>query len=290
MIWKNFTFKGNAISTTTADFQIGITSAVWKTLDVSDQQENVQGTHGIKLSPTFVRGRRITFEWLILADDHIGSSKGIDYLENMFALQGIPNQVELLPMTVTDEQDMVWTINAKIKEPVSIELPDDDHIIGTTRRWRVVLQAEDPRFWSNEELEVIGAEWHFWGFKMGVKLWAKFNETFNEVVVYSPISVETPLKITLTIKNDLDAPLKIQNLTQWYWFALDLNAVTDDVVVIDAITKKVTLNGDNILHLRVPWSTRPHAKETTVYTIQDIDGGLVESDFDILVQYKYALL
>jgi hypothetical protein len=43
----------------------------WKTLDVSDEQANVQGYHGIKLSPTFARGRRITLEGIIIADDHV---------------------------------------------------------------------------------------------------------------------------------------------------------------------------------------------------------------------------
>ena len=290
MIWKDLTCRGNAISTTTDDFQVGITVAQWKTLDVSDQQENVQGTHGIKVSPTFVRGRRITLEWVILADNHYGSSKGIDYLENMFALQGIPTQVELLPFTVTDEQDRIWKIDAKVKEPLSIDIADDDHLQWATRKWRVVLQAPDPRFWSLDDHTVHGAEWHFWGFKLWAKLWAKFNEKFNEIVVYSPVSVETPLKITLTVTGDLNAPLKIQNITQWYWFALDLNATVWDVIVIDAINKKVTLNGSNILHLRVPWSSWLYAKETTIYTIQDIDGGLLDSDFDVVVSYKYALL
>ena len=59
----------------------------WKALDVSDSQENVQGFHGVKLSPTFARGRRITLEGIIIADDHVGSSMAIDYLEGLFALQ-----------------------------------------------------------------------------------------------------------------------------------------------------------------------------------------------------------
>lgn len=151
MIGKNFEFKGQTISTVDPDFRIGLQVVQWKGLDVSDEQSNVQGFHGIKLSPTFARGRRITLEGLIIADDHIGSSKGIDYLERLFALQGNPSVVELWPFNVTDEQDRVWTINAKIKEPLSVEIQDDDFLQGTNRRWRVVLQSEDPRYFSAVE-------------------------------------------------------------------------------------------------------------------------------------------
>lgn len=158
MIGKNFTYNGQAIATTTVDFRVGITVANWKSLDVSDEQSNVQGFHGVKLSPTFARGRRITLEGIIVADDHEASSKGIDYLEELFALQGIPSQVELLPFTVTDEQDRIWTINAKIKEPLSIEINDDDYLQGANRRWRVVLQAEDPRYYNAIEESTTGAE------------------------------------------------------------------------------------------------------------------------------------
>lgn len=71
MIGKNFEFKGQTISTVDPDFRIGLQLVQWKGLDVSDEQSNVQGFHGIKLSPTFARGRRITLEGLIIADDHI---------------------------------------------------------------------------------------------------------------------------------------------------------------------------------------------------------------------------
>lgn len=42
----------------------------WKALDVSDEQQNVQGYHGVKLSPTYARGRRVTLEGIIIADNH----------------------------------------------------------------------------------------------------------------------------------------------------------------------------------------------------------------------------
>lgn len=291
MIGKNMTYNGQAIATTTDDFQIGLTVSQWKTLDVSDEQQNVQGYHGIRLSPTFARGRRITLEGLIIADDHIGSSKGIDYLEALFALQGVPDVVDLLPFTVTDEQDRVWRSLAKIKEPVSIELSDDDHIQGTTRRWRVVLQAEDPRFYSSDEYSQDGAEWHYGWFKLGHKLGAKFNEYFNEIQVSADNgNIDTPLVFTITATGEINAPLLIKNLTDGSFFGLDIDAVDGDVIVVDANNYKATKNGVNIKATRMVWSTWPRAKGLAKFSIFDNDGWLFASDFEISVTWRNILL
>lgn len=45
-----------------ATYTIGIQSVQWKTVDVSDDVQSVQGTHGIRMSPTFARGRKVTIE------------------------------------------------------------------------------------------------------------------------------------------------------------------------------------------------------------------------------------
>lgn len=291
MIGKNFTYRGQAISTTTGDFQIGLQVAQWKSLDVSDEQQNVQGYHGIKLSPTFARGRRITLEGLIIADNHEWSSKGIDYLEGLFALQWVPDQVELLPFTVSDEQDRVWVINAKIKEPVSIEIQDDDYMQGVNRRWRVVLQSEDPRFYSLEEYSQLGAEWHFWGFKLGHKLGVKFNEFYNEIQVNAENgNIDTPLVFTITALWDIDTPLLIKNNTDGSFFWLDIDAVAGDVIIVDANHYKATKNGVNIKATRMIGSTWPRAKWVAVFSILDNDGWLFESDFDVSVTWKNILL
>lgn len=155
----------------------------WKTLDVSDEQANVQGTHGIKLSPTYARGRRVTLEGIIMADDHEGQSLAIDYLENLFALQGTPDVVQLLPFLVTDEQDREWRLDCKIKEPLSIDIADDDYLAGTNRRWRVVLQSENPIYFATTENTVNGNEGNYGGIKLGAKLGFALDEYLSEIQI-----------------------------------------------------------------------------------------------------------
>ena len=73
-------------------------------------------------------------------------------------MQGTPDVVELLPFIVTDEQDRRWQLDCKIKEPLSIDIGDDDFMDGANRRWRVVLQSQDPRYFSDAYEVVAGAE------------------------------------------------------------------------------------------------------------------------------------
>lgn len=290
MIWKSFEFNGQTISKTTWDFRVGLDVVQWKQLDVSDSQQDVQWFHGVKLSPTFARGRRITLEGIIVADTHEGSSMAIDYLETLFALQWVPSQVELLPFIVTDEQDRRWQLNCKIKEPLSIDISDNDWMEGTNRRWRVVLQSEDPRYYNVDEQSVVWSEWYFWGIKLWAKLWAKLDEYFNEIQVIANWNIEAPLKITITATGDINTPLTIKNLTDETFFGLDIDAVAWDIIVINSNTLEATKNGINIKASRISWSTWPKAKATTLFTVYDQDGWLVESDFDIVINYKDVLL
>lgn len=290
MIGKSFEFNGTTISKTTWDFRVGLDVVQWKQLDVTDEAQNVQWYHWVKLSPTFARGRRITLEGIIVADDHEKSSMAIDYLEELFALQWVPSQVNLMPFIVTDEQDRQWKINCKIKEPLSIDISDDDWREGTNRRWRVVLQSEDPRYYSVDEYGETGAEWHFGGVKFPVKFWVKFDEYFNEIQVNAQSQIEAPLIFTLTATGDIDAPLLIKNLTDGTFFWLDIDAVAWDVIVVDSNTYKVTKNWVNIKASRIEWSTWPRSKWVTTFSIFDNDWGLFESDFDVDIKWRNILL
>lgn len=290
MIGKNFTFNGQAISTTTTDFRIGLDTVTWKQLDVSDEQQNVQWFHGVRLSPTFARGRRITLEGIIMADDQVWSSKAIDFLENLFALQGVPSQVELLPFLVTDEQERVWEIHCKIKEPLSIDIGDDDYLQGANRRWRVVLQSEDPRYYNANESTASGLEWYFGGVQLPVALWVPLSMEYNEIQVITIGNSDTPLKFTITAIGNIDAPLTIKNLSDDTFFGLNIDAIAGDVIVVDTTKKVATKNGVNILANRVAGSTWPKAKGTMLFSIVDEDGWLDASDFSVAVSWHDVLL
>lgn len=79
----------------------------------------------------------------------------MDYLDSLFALQGVPSSLEKHPFSVTDEQDRIFTTQAKIKEPIEYETTDNDHIDGAHRIWRVVLLADDPILYGSTLQQVL---------------------------------------------------------------------------------------------------------------------------------------
>lgn len=113
---------------------------------------------------------------------------------------------------------------------------------------------------------------------------------YNEIQVITIGNSDTPLKFTLTALGNIDAPLFIKNLSNDTFFALNIDAVAGDVIVVDGAKKVATKNGTNILADRVAGSTWPKAKGTMLFSIVDEDGGLLASDFDVAISWHDVLL
>lgn len=113
---------------------------------------------------------------------------------------------------------------------------------------------------------------------------------YNQIQVINIGNTYTPLKFTITANGNIDAPLTIRNTLNNTFFALNIDAVAGDVIIVDGITKTTTKNGVNILANRVAGSTWPKAKDTMSFSIVDEDGGLDVSDFDVVVAWRDALL
>ena len=159
MIGKSYKRDGQAIAHKTNEYQIGLTLVNWRKLDTTDEQKNIEGAHGIKMSPTYSRGRRIDIEGIIIADTREATSKAMDWLDRAFGLQTTITDIpEKKLFTVVDEQDRERKIWCKIKDPLDYNTQEDDYMDGTTRSFRVSLQADDARFFSAQEEIVEGKE------------------------------------------------------------------------------------------------------------------------------------
>ncbi len=290
MIGKSYKRNGQAIAHKTDDYQIGLTLVNWRRLDTTDEQKNIEGAHGIKMSPTYSRGRRIDVEGVIIADTREATSKAMDWLDRVFGLQTTITDVpEKKPFVVIDEQDREWKIMCKIKDPLDYSIQEDDYMDGTTRSFRVSLQADDARFFSAQEQMVEGKEWVYGGFKLGVKLGKAMNTYFNEIICLWNGNVWNPARIQILAKGQINAPLVIKK-ANWEFFGIAVDAENGDMIEINAETKTITKNGINIGEKRMPWSTWPIIFGETVFSIQDKDWGLYTSDFDVRIYFSNVLL
>lgn len=290
MIGKSYKRDGQAIAHKTNEYQIGLTLVNWRKLDTTDEQKNIEGAHGIKMSPTYSRGRRIDIEGIIIADTREATSKAMDWLDRAFGLQTTITDIpEKKLFTVVDEQDRERKIWCKIKDPLDYNTQEDDYMDGTTRSFRVSLQADDARFFSAQEEIVEGKEWVYGGFKLGVKLGKAMNAYFNEVVCFGSGNVGNPARIQIIAKAPINAPLMIRKKGGSF-FGIEVNAEAWDIIEVNAETKTITKNGLNISEKRVPWSNRPMIFGTTVFSLEDKDWGLYASDFDVKIYFSNVLL
>lgn len=215
----------------------------------------------------------------------------MDWLDAVFALQGIPSTVETKELKIVDEQDRERTIQCKIEQPVDYEIEEDnDHNDGALRRWRVSLFASDPKFYSTIDSVFYGQEGNYGWFSLPNTMSNQWNMTYNEMNCLTTSNTDQPVRITVTINGSLNKPLTIYNVTASKRFMLDIDAIAGDIIVIDAKEQIATKNGSNILGARVPGSQRPTVKWITTYVIYDKDGGMDTSDFSIALAFKNSLL
>lgn len=286
MLWNNFYYDGQQISNQTVDYYVGIETVKRLEVQSQDTKVNIWGYHGVKASPTYLRGRFITIEGGIDCDSRAKSVDGMNYLRQLFSLPPITgSSTPTKVFKIVDENGDARNMNVKIDKPLVIEEGEDDHLEGTVRRWRVVLFAEDARMLSDVSHSVPGEEWNYGWFIMGAELFDQRNYVYKKITCVSVWSTQSPAKITLTAVANINTKLKILNLTNLSSFEMDINAVATDVIVIDSYNNKITKNGNDVTATRLPWSVRPSVFGTTDFVMYDQDGWLVFSDFNVTVEF-----
>ncbi len=291
MIGKKFYWDGQSIMHQTDNFRIALSDVQWRKLKVSDDKQDIVGYHGTLTWPTFARWRSIIVEGLIIAPTRAQTSMAMDWLDILFALQGVPSTVEEKEFKIIDEQDRERSIKCKVDVPVDYEIEEDnDHNDGALRRWRVTLFAQDPKFYSLIASVFEGVEGNYWGFQLPNSMGNQRNMTYNEINCMTTSNADEPVKISINVLNPISKPLTIHNVTANKWFMLDIDAQIWDVIVIDAKNQTATKNGINILWTRIPGSQRPTVKGMTKYVMYDVGWGIYDTNFEVSISFNNSLL
>jgi len=290
MIWTAYTFDWQGISKRTDDFTIWLTLVNWRKLNTRDEQILLQWTHGATSSPTLADARVIEIEWIIEADTRFGTSQAMDYLDKLFSLQARGFETEYKTFTVTDEQEREWEIKAKIKQAIDYELDEDDWQDGSDRRFRVVLQWDDPRYFSTVENTFEATGGIFGGVKLGAKMGFALNDFANEITIIGTGNIATPCRFSIQINGNISKPFKILNLDTWRYLAIDESFTNGDVLDIDTKLYTIMKNGASIKSKRISWSSWLLIDGITRFWFYDIDGTINADDFVVDVYFSNVLL
>jgi len=214
----------------------------------------------------------------------------MDYLDSLFALKSTFWSIDYLDFWIIDEQDREWTTKVVMKDSLEYEINEDDYLDWASRTFRVTLLASDPRFFSKIENLVEWIESTYWGFKLGVKLWAKMNEWLNELVCIATWNISSPVKFEITATKTINRPLKILNITNNEFIEIDDDFVSWDKLIIDTLNYTIEKNWISIKNKKVVGSSWLQIKDVTKFGIFDVDGWLSSNDLSVKVYFNNVLL
>lgn len=261
----------------------------WRRLSSDDYSQNIDWVHGRDVSPTFARVRIITLEWFVdrLWNDH--ELEAVQYLQNLFALQADLSSLQNRVLYIKDMYDAEWKLNVKVKDPLEF-IEWDENFLGSHWKWRVVLEStSSPIYKSFEDIIVNWTESSFGWFELDFELWVSFDSAYNIIECTTSWNTSSPAKITITATWSINSIFKIINITNNTFFWLDISATSWDIIIIDSNTKTATKNGVNILANRIEWSSWQNITWTTQFIIEDQEGGLFNSDFNVSVLFNNSL-
>lgn len=174
------------------------TSREWRRLSTSDDSRIVDGWHGRTVSPTYARVRTVVLEGFVERLDNPNEAAAVEYLENLFALQGTLTAVIPKTLYVKDAYDREWTLPVKVKDPIEFANGDDD-FRSTYWKWRVTLESvEDPVYRSLNEILASGTEGTFGGVELGTELGVAFDGYVNLIECVTAGNFAAPARFEIT--------------------------------------------------------------------------------------------
>lgn len=275
------------------DGSLGIyyTAKNWRNSKSSrDTSTNNEGTHGRSVSKTLVDKRVVSFEWYIDRMWSTTEEEAVAHLLELFRLPWTEETAYVRELSILDQYGNEWVLPIKIREDIDIKEGSDD-FRWSHYSWRVVMESVGgPEYRSAAPTTLSGGESEYGGFTIPFEIEFQMDEYLNLYTVSAYGTAPSPLRFEVTITDTINDYFLIKNITDGTYFKINTWAVAGDIIIIDTKDYTITKNGMSIKHLREPWSLWQSVRGTKSFTMEDVDGGLLEPDFTAsIILYDYLL-
>lgn len=183
------------------------------------------------MSPTYARVRTIVLEGFVERLGNPNETAAVEYLENLFALQGTLTAVIPKTLYIKDAYDREWTMPVKVKDPIEFTNGDDD-FRATYWKWRVSLESvEDPVYRSLDEILASGTEGTFGGVELGMELGMAFDGYVNLIECVTAGNFAAPARFEIACVDSGESgsaaqgPVTIRNVTDGTSFTIGVDLV-----------------------------------------------------------------
>lgn len=258
MLGKNFQYRGQTFFDSDFDRVTGqgivVQGCQWADTNTSDDQQNRQGTHGIQVSPTFLRGRVINIQGLIVANSRAQREIERQKLIEAFSPEPFPgpDNKGFYDFEFIGDDGNDYVIRAKVLNTPSYN-PEFGSVMLTP--WQAQLISEN----SYYESKVQNQQVHVEGFYGGTKFKTKFPVAFDNYGYVANVANAgnwpAPLKTTITANQNTGPNMRVVNTSNDSYIGIKTPMVQGDVLVIDTKNNLITLNGSNVSGDRIAGST-----------------------------------
>ena len=257
MLGKNFQYRGQTFFDTDFDKVTGqgivIQSCQWADTNTSDDQQNRQGTHGIQVSPTFLRGRVINIQGLIVADSRAQREIERQKLIGAFSPEPFPgpDNKGFYDFEFIGDDGNDYVIRAKV-----LSTPGYDTDLGSVMftRWQAQLISEVSYYESKIQNQQIHVEGFYGGKSFPTKFPVPFDTYGYTANVINNGNWPAPLKTTITANENTGPNMRVVNTANDSYIGIKTPMAGGDILVIDTKNNLITLNGSNVSGDRISGS------------------------------------
>lgn len=263
MLGKNFKYRGQTFYDTDFDTATGqgivVQACQWADVNTSDDQQNRQGTHGIQASPTFMRGRIINIQGLIVANSRAEREAYRQTLVSTFAPEAFPGPDNrgFYDFEFVGDDGNDYVISAKV-----LNMPSYVTELGSVMitNWQAQLLAESAYY----ESAILNQQVHEEGFYGGISFPTTFPVAFDTYGYVANVinagNWPSPLKTTITANQNTGPNMRVVNTATDSYVGVQTPMVEGDVLVIDTKNNLITLNGENVSGDRIAGSIYQYAQ------------------------------
>lgn len=288
MIWKAYKINETNISNSGEWYEIVLTNVDFREVLTKENEEDFWMLVRDYSSKITLNWRIIKINWLIISRDNSSRAKWIKFLEKMFNFN--KSEENKLDFTIIDDLSTSWKTKASILKPLTLKSKEDEYLWWTIE-FSVVLKSDDARIFSSKKKVSYWEEFMYWWQSLPFSKESPLNSLMNKISCENLWNYKSPTIIEINVKNwkKINPPLVIKNLTHWKKMILDINWESEDKIIIDGFSNKITKNWLDISYSKRTWSVFLYVEWKDDFWLFDKEWWQ-DKDFDIKIYFNDVLV
>lgn len=287
MIWKAYEINDINISQSWEWYEIVLTDVDFREI-LTKENDDLWLLARDYSSKINLNWRIIKINWLIISKNSTARANWIRFLENMFNFS--KSDKDELKLKIIDDLDVSWETKANILKPLTIKAKEDEYLWWTVD-FSITLKSRDSRLFSSTRRVSYWEEFIYWGETLPLTKQSALNRVINKISCENKWNYKSPTIIEINVKSGkkINPPLTIKNITSSKEMILDVEWESEDKIIIDWFSNKITKNSIDISYLKRSWSVFLYVEWKNEFWLYD-KKWWHDEDFDIKIYFNDVIV